>query len=100
MTQTPQNFDLMFGGLNIPEPRKIESIKKPSFAKQKPVKDPAPLDPMLSNRVIEEPAVKAYEAMKRPRFNTADDWMKGKEIYQQFGLKSDQLKKPKFNSAS
>ena len=93
-----QNFSLMLQDVKPPETSEIKPQKRPSFGKAE--QGDGSVDPMLSNRVIEEPAVKAYEAMKQPRFNAADDWMKGKEIYQQFGLKSDQLQKPKFNSAS
>ena len=93
-----QNFDLMLSHVTAPPTPEIKPAKRPSFGKVE--QGDGSVDPMLSNRVIVEPEVKAHETMQRPRFNGDDDWMKGKEIYQQFGLKSDQLKKPKFNSAS
>ena len=90
-----QNFDLMSQGLNVPKTPVIEPLKRPSFGPAE-VSDGF-VDPMLSNRTIEEPAVKAYECQKRPRFNADNDWMKGSKLYEQFGLAADQRQKPTFN---
>ena len=90
------NFSLMLQDVKAPETLEITPVKRPSFGAVE-VSDGA-VDPMLSSRIIEEPETKAYETMPQPRFNSADDWMKGKKMYEQFAIKSDLRKKPKFNS--
>ena len=89
------NFTLMLQDVKPPVIPEIKPLNRPSFG---PVEvSDGQVDPMLSNRVIQEPAQRAFEQLQRPRFNGELDWAKGSKIYEQFGLAADQRQKPKFN---
>ena len=89
------NFDLMLSHVTPPPTPEIKPQKRPSFGKVE--QGDGSVDPMLSNRVIEEPASRSFEQQKRPRFNGDMDWAQGTKLYRTFGLAADQRQKPKFN---
>ena len=91
------NFDLMLTHVTPPPTSEIKPQKRPSFGKFEEASEPADPFVSLSNRVIEEPAQRAFEQQKRPQFNGDMDWAKGTKLYETFGLAADQRQKPKFN---
>ena len=69
------NFTLMLQDVKPPVIPEIKPLNRPSFG---PVEvSDGQVDPMLSNRVIQEPAQRAFEQLQRPRFNGELDWAKG-----------------------
>ena len=94
-TQPLTNFTLMLQDVKPPVTPEIKPLNRPSFG---PVEvSDGHVDPMLSNRVIEEPASRAFEQQKRPRFNADLDCLKGHQSYNYFAIDSDLRVKPKFN---
>ena len=87
------NFDLMLQSLPIPQSSAAATGKRPKFKIQKP--GSGEVDLMLVNCKTDQPETAAFDALKRPGFNSELE-----DAPAFFQLDADQRQKPAFNASA